>query len=78
MEVVDSLKCECNGRAYPNRTALNSHRKTKMHQTWETEREVFELRCRCKKLENENEALKYDLAHYRNLVKYYESESDTI
>jgi hypothetical protein len=37
-----------------------------MHQQWENEREVFELRCRCKKLEIENEALN----HYRDLVKY--------
>ena len=74
MDVVEHLICECNGRAYPNKSSLNTHRRTKMHQQWENEREVFELRCRCKKLENENEALKYDLAHYRNLVKYYEDE----
>lgn len=78
MEVVESLECECNGRTYPSRNALNAHRKTKIHQNWETEREVFELRCRCKKLENENESLKYDLTHYRNLVKYYESESNEL
>ena len=68
MEVVEKLECECNGRAYPNKSALSAHRRTKMHQTWETERELFELRCRCKRLENENEALKYDLQMYRRCL----------
>lgn len=69
MEVVESLECECNGRLYPNRTALNAHKRTKLHKNWETENELHDIRCRCKKLENENEALKYDLNHYRKLVQ---------
>lgn len=77
MDVVEQLECECNGRSYPSKTSLNAHRKTKLHKQWENEREVFELRCRCKKLENENEALKYDLKHYREIVKYYE-DSDQL
>jgi hypothetical protein len=68
MEVVEQLECECNGRVYPTKSALNAHRRTKMHQTWETEREVFELKCRCKRLENENEALRYDLQMYRRCL----------
>jgi TolA-binding protein len=67
MDVVEQLYCECSGRAYPNKTALNAHKRTKMHQSWESEREIRELRCRCKRLENEIEALKYDLQMYRQL-----------
>lgn len=69
MDIVESLECECNGRMYPNRTALNAHRKTKLHRVWVAENELHDLRCRCKRFENEIEALKYDLNHYRRLVQ---------
>lgn len=68
MEITESLKCECNDRVYPNRTSLNTHRKTKMHRAWESDNEVRILRCECKRLENENEALKLDLKVYRNII----------
>ena len=61
MEVTESFSCDCNGRTYPNKTSLQAHRRTKMHQKWVSENEVFELRCRCKRLENENESLRYAL-----------------
>ena len=67
MDITQSLTCKCNGRLYPHDRALREHKKTKMHQTWEKENEVFDLRCRCKKLENEVECLKYDLGIYRNM-----------
>lgn len=67
MDVTQVLRCECNGRLYPHERALKEHKKTKIHQNWERENEVFDLRCRCKRLENEIESLKYDLSIYRNL-----------
>jgi hypothetical protein len=69
MEVAEIFTCECNGRPYANKTALNAHRRTKMHQKWEADNEVFELRCRCKRLENENESLRYALDLCRNTTK---------
>ncbi len=77
MDVTEVLVCECNGRAYPNRSALNTHRKSKMHQTWESGKELRDLRCLCKKLENENEALKYDLNYYRSVVQRLSSALTT-
>lgn len=70
MEVTQLLTCECNGRTYPNKTALQTHRRTKMHQQWAKENELFELRCRCKKLENENESLKYVIDMLKNQNKF--------
>ena len=68
MDIAETLRCECNDRCYPSRSSLLTHKRTKAHKAWETDQEVFDLRCRCKKLENENEALKYDIAHYRRIV----------
>ena len=73
--VVENLKCECNGRIYPNNKSLNTHKKTQIHQSWVNEKTVFDLKCLCKKLENENEGLKYDLRHYRSLVIALYSEN---
>ena len=67
MDITESLVCKCNGRKYLNERSLREHKKTKIHQAWENENEIFDLRCRCKKLENEVESLKYDLTIYRNL-----------
>jgi hypothetical protein len=67
MEVTECFTCECNGRAYPNKIALQAHRRTKTHKQWESENEVFELRCRCKRLENENETLRYALETLKSL-----------
>lgn len=68
MDIVENFTCECNGKTYPHKKSFNEHKKTKSHQAWEKETELFDLRCRCKRLENENACLKYDLAIYRNLL----------
>ena len=66
MEITQTFTCECNDRAYPTKNALSSHKRTKMHQKWEAENEVFNLKCRCKRLENENESLRYVIDMLKN------------
>jgi hypothetical protein len=68
MEVSEVLTCECNGKTYSNNRSLNEHKKRPVHINWERQKEVFDLKCRCKKLENELEAAKYDLSNYRYLL----------
>lgn len=36
--------CPCNGHAYPSKTALQSHRKTKSHIAWQDREELRELK----------------------------------
>ena len=66
MELSESLVCECNARSYPSVKHLNAHKKTKLHMLWCKEREVFDLRCLCKKLENENVILKNTIKIFMN------------
>lgn len=68
MEVSTILTCECNGKTYSNNRSFNEHKKRPVHINWERQKEVFDLKCRCKKLENELEAAKYDLSNYRYLL----------
>lgn len=68
MNITEVFTCECNGgKPYANRRSFNEHKKSKKHQRWEQEKEILDIRCRCKRLENEVECLKYDLVNYRNL-----------
>ena len=61
MEVSTLLTCPCR----PNFTYKNlvQHKKTKMHQAWETSREVKGVRVQSKHFENEIERLKNRLEH---------------
>jgi hypothetical protein len=68
MEVIERFTCECNGNTFPTKASLQAHKLRKVHRQWETENEVFDLRCRCKRLENENETLKYALETLKNIA----------
>ena len=50
--------CECNGRSYPNGTALKQHYKTNIHRVWDQEKQIKDLGIRATRLENENALLK--------------------
>lgn len=58
MEVSATVTCECNGHSRPYKD-MRSHVKSEKHLKWVRENELFDLRCRCKRLENENESLKF-------------------
>ena len=61
MELTATLQCPCRpGFMYKN---LAAHRKTKLHQAWETTQEVKDVRIQSKHYENEIERLKSRLAH---------------
>jgi len=61
MELTATLQCPCRpGFMYKN---LAAHRKTKLHQAWETTQEVKDVRIQSKQYENEIERLKSRLAH---------------
>jgi len=61
MDVSTLLTCPCR----PNFTYKNltQHKKSKMHQAWETSREVKDVRVQSKHFENEIERLKRRLEH---------------
>lgn len=65
MEVSSTVTCECNGHSRPYKD-IRSHMKSEKHMRWVRENEVFDLRCRCKRLENENESLKYVIDMLKN------------
>lgn len=68
MEVTTAITCECNGHSHPykDKAALRQHQARDVHKKWVRENEVFDLRCRCKRLENENESLKYVIDMLKN------------
>ena len=44
MECTIVFKCECNNKTYPSKQALNAHRKTKGHKSWEEASELRKLK----------------------------------
>ena len=61
MDVSTLLTCPCRPNfSYKN---LAQHKKSKMHQAWETSREVKDVRVQSKQFENEIERLKNRLEH---------------
>jgi len=61
MDVSVSLQCPCRpGFTYKN---LAQHKKSKLHQSWESVREVKDVRVQSKQFENEIERLKRRLNH---------------
>jgi len=58
MEVSTILVCECNGRSYPNGTALKQHHKTNIHRVWDQEKQIKDLGIRATRLEIDNMQLK--------------------
>lgn len=44
MECSIVFRCECNDRTYPSKAALNAHKKTKSHRSWEEAAELRKLR----------------------------------
>lgn len=44
MECTIVFKCECNNKSYPSKQALNSHKKTKGHKSWEDAEELRKLK----------------------------------
>lgn len=65
MEVTAKVTCECNGHSRPYKD-IRAHMRSEKHMKWVRENEVFDLRCRCKRLENENESLKYVIEMLKN------------
>ena len=67
MEVSKTFTCPCRpGFNYVN---IMAHRKTKMHQAWEAEKDSRDVRARAKQFENEIERLKNRLIHRENVEK---------
>jgi hypothetical protein len=67
MEVSVALQCPCRpGFTYKN---MSQHKKTKMHQAWETTLEVKDVRGRSKHFENEIERLKHTIEHKEAVEK---------
>ena len=61
MEVSPTHQCPCRpGFIYKNMTL---HRKSKMHQQWESRQEVKDVRVQSKQFENEIERLKMKIVH---------------
>jgi hypothetical protein len=73
MDIVEDLRCQCNDKVYTTRAGLNQHRRTKGHLEWQKTVDLREALCRCKRLENENEGLKYDLVMYRKRIQELEA-----
>ena len=67
MEVSLTHQCPCRpGFMYKN---MAQHKKTKMHQAWETSLEVKDVRGRSKHFENEIERLRYTIEHKEAVEK---------
>ena len=79
MEVSNVFTCPCRpGFTYKS---LTQHKKSKMHQSWETSREVKDVRVQSKQFENEIERLKNRLEHKEsieiellNIIRQLESD----
>lgn len=64
MEVSVALQCPCRpGFTYKNAKFLVAHKKSKLHQSWESVQEVKDVRVQSKQFENEIERLKRRLIH---------------
>ena len=70
MSLVGSLICDCNNKPYPSKQSLNAHKKTKMHQAWETEVKLKNSKLLEKSLENEVHALKYENTKLHNQISF--------
>ena len=44
MELAQVFECPCNNKTYPSVKSLKSHKKTKMHISWEDKSELRELK----------------------------------
>lgn len=67
MEVSLTHQCLCRpGFMYKN---MAQHKKTKMHQAWETSLEVKDVRGRSKHFENEIERLRHTIEHKEAVEK---------
>lgn len=67
MEVSLTHQCDCRpGFMYKN---MAQHKKTKMHQAWETSLEVKDVRGRSKHFENEIERLRHTIEHKEAVEK---------
>ena len=44
MECTIVFRCECNNKSYPSKQALNAHKKTKGHKSWEDAEELRKLK----------------------------------
>jgi chromosome segregation ATPase len=64
MDLSVSLQCPCRpGFTYKNAKFLAQHKKSKLHQSWESVQEVKDVRIQSKQFENEIERLKRRLNH---------------
>lgn len=64
MEVALKLECPCRpGFIYKNTTSLSVHKKSRIHQSWETVQDLKKDRIRSKEFENKIARLEHRLAH---------------
>ena len=67
MELSVTFQCPCRpGFTYKN---IIQHKKTKMHQAWETSLDVKDVRVQSKHFENEIERLKHTIEHKEAVEK---------
>ena len=57
MECSIVFTCECNGKTYPSKQALNAHKRTKGHKSWEEAGELRKLKIELTERDNKILAL---------------------
>ena len=67
MELVTTYICECTGRNYCTKTKLAQHRKTKVHNQWETNTELRDLKIGLTKRDNKILELETDKRNLQEL-----------
>ena len=67
MECHVIYTCECNKKQYPSLTSLKQHKKTKVHQSWESAKELRELKIQLTTRDNEILSLHTKLKSLREL-----------
>lgn len=67
MECTIVFKCECNNKRYPSKQALNSHKKTKGHKSWEEAGELRKLKMELTNRDNTIVSLKNSIRSLKEL-----------
>jgi hypothetical protein len=67
MECHVVYTCECNKKQYPSLASLKQHKKTKVHQSWESTKELRDLKIQLTARDNEILSLHTKLKSLREL-----------
>lgn len=67
MECSIVFRCECNDKTYPSKAALNAHKKTKGHKSWEEAAELRKLKIELTNRDNTIVSLKNTINSLKEL-----------